>query len=94
MDNKKEKQFKLCDYCNNNANVLCYKYKLYFCENCYKIIHELKKNPEHQKEKIDPYIEIDLKCPEHPDYPLDLFCIDEKGMYNILLLRYYYNIII
>ena len=32
-----------------------------------------------KKEKIDPYIPIDLKCPQHPRVSNNLFCIDEKG---------------
>ena len=47
------------------------------------MIHDKQKNSQHKKEPIDPYIPFDLKCPEHPDIPLNLFCLDEKGN-NIL----------
>ena len=43
-----------------------------------KIIHDLKKNPQHQKELLDPFIPIEINCPKHPKYPLELFCNDEK----------------
>ena len=42
-------------------------------------IHDLKKELNHKKENIDPFVPIDLKCPEHTDHPMSLFCIDEKG---------------
>ena len=55
------------------------KCKNYFCENCFKVIHQLKKYSEHKKENIDPFVPIYLKCPEHQEIPMNLFCIDEKG---------------
>ena len=33
----------------------------------------------HKKENIDPFIPIELKCPIHPQNPMNLFCVDEKG---------------
>ena len=84
---KKINKFKLCEFCKANATFLCFQCKIYFCEKCFKVIHDLKKNPQHEKEKIDPYIEIDVKCPDHPEYPMDLFCIDEKGKKYSLLKK-------
>lgn len=43
-----------------------------------------KKNSNHIKQALDPYIPILLKCPKHPEVPLNLFCLDEKGTYIIL----------
>ena len=81
---KKQKLIKECEICNDNATNLCFKCKSYFCEHCYKVIHDLQKNPGHKKEKIDPYVSIDIKCPDHPDNPTNLFCVDEKGnLFNI-----------
>ena len=78
MENK-SKLFKVCEICNSNATCLCYKCNSYFCGRCYKVIHDIKNNPEHKKESIDPFVPIDIKCPDHPQYPMYLFCIDEKG---------------
>ena len=70
---------KKCEICNSDANCLCFKCNNYYCQNCYKIIHDLKKDPNHKKENIDPFVPIDLKCPEHPEHPMFFFIIDEKG---------------
>ena len=50
-----------------------------------------KKNSNHTKQALDPYVPILLKCPEHPEVPLNLFCLDEKGIYIILII-YIFNI--
>ena len=76
---KNIKLIKHCDFCSSDSTCLCFECLNYFCENCFKIIHSLQKNKEHKKEKIDLYIPIDLKCPQHPKIPIDLFCVDEKG---------------
>lgn len=76
---KKEKLTKECEICKLDANCLCYKCNNYYCEKCFKVIHDRKKNPEHKKEMIDYFIPIDLKCPNHIQFPMYLFCIDEKG---------------
>ncbi len=59
----------------------------YFCDSCFKLIHDKKKSP-HKKEKADPYVPIDIKCPEHPNGIMDFFCINEKGnlYFNIKFL--------
>ena len=44
-------------------------------------MHDRKKNKDHKKEKIDLFIPIDTKCPEHEGSPMNLFCVDEKGKY-------------
>ena len=79
MENKIAKNIKECEMCDSSANCLCFKCNNYFCENCFKIIHDLKKNIGHKKENIDPFIPIELKCPIHLKNPLNLFCINEKG---------------
>ena len=70
---------KKCEICNSDANCLCFKCNNYYCQNCYKMIHDLKKGPNHKKEIIDPFVPIDLKCPEHTEHPMFFFIIDEKG---------------
>ena len=76
---QKKNQIKECGICKGNATCLCFKCVNYFCEICYKFIHEKKININHIKENIDPFIPIDIRCPDHPEYPMHLFCINEKG---------------
>ena len=74
-----EKQFKDCDFCNTkNATCLCFKCYNYFCDNCFKIIHDLKKDKEHKKENLDIFVPIELKCQKHFPNLNNLFCLDEK----------------
>ena len=76
---EKNKNIKECDICKVNATCLCFNCIQYFCESCYKYVHNKQSNSSHKKELIDPYVPIDLKCPEHPIIPITLFCLDEKG---------------
>ena len=76
---KKDKLIKECDTCEKNATCLCFKCIEYFCDSCFKFVHDKQKNSNHIKENIDAYIPIEIKCQEHPEVPLNLFCIDEKG---------------
>ena len=78
---KDEKQFKDCEICYSNATCLCFECNSYFCERCYKLIHDVKNDPKHKKENIDPFIPIELKCPIHQQNPMNLFCVNEKGNY-------------
>ena len=73
------KQGKKCNVCKTKATCLCFKCLSYYCENCYKLAHDNDENKNHTKEKIDYFVPIDLKCPEHNLVPMNLFCIDEKG---------------
>lgn len=78
MENK-QKEIKECDFCSSKAIYACFECSHYFCENCYKFIHNKEKNSQHKREDIDPYVPIDIKCPIHPKVPLNLFCLEEKG---------------
>ena len=82
MDNKKSKNIKECELCESNATCLCFKCNNYFCESCFKMIHGKTKYLSHKKENIDPFIPIELKCPYHPQNPMNLFCLNEKGKYT------------
>ena len=82
-------QIKKCDICESNASCLCFKCINYFCEKCYKLIHDLKKSNDHKKEIIDAFVPFDLKCPYHPTIPTNLFCLDEKGKSYLLILIFY-----
>ena len=79
MNKEKMKFIKECEICKSNATCLCLKSYSYFCDSCFKLIHDKQVNSNHKKEIIDPFVPIDIKCPEHDKYSMDLFCIDEKG---------------
>ena len=72
-------KIKKCDLCGSEASEICFKCKEYFCDKCYEIIHNIKKDNGHNKYKIDPYLFIDLFCNNHSDYPLELYCFEDKG---------------
>ena len=75
-----QKNFKLCEICKDEeAATLCFDCHSYFCEICYKFVHDIKQNSNHRKEKIDLFIPIDITCPDHERSPMNLFCIDDKG---------------
>ena len=77
---KKEiKLIKNCEFCGTNATSLCFECLEYYCESCFKLIHEKQLKSQHKKENIDLYVPIDLKCPQHPNNANNLFCIYEKG---------------
>ena len=83
----KQKKLKQCEMCKDEeATALCFDCYNYFCEACYKCVHDRKKNSNHKKEKIDFFVPIDTICPEHKKSPMNLFCIDEKGKIYIIIL--------
>ena len=74
---------KKCEMCGQMATSLCFQCQMNLCESCFKIVHSMKLVKEHKKEKIDYYVPIDIKCPDHPQTPFNLFCLDENGiLYN------------
>jgi len=83
-----QKNIKQCEICEDEkATDLCLDCHIYFCEACFKCVHDRKKNKSHKKEKIDLFIPIETKCPEHEGSPMNLFCVDEKGKYkNIYII--------
>ena len=86
---KKGKRLNFCGICDSDATCLCFICFNYFCDSCFKFVHEKNKS-NHKKEKIDPYIHFDFKCPEQQRGLLDLFCIDEKGkiLFNYLIFKF------
>ena len=76
---KIQNENKQCEICKEQGTCICYKCFSYFCDSCFRFVHEKKVNNEHKKEKIDYFVSIDTKCPLHPTNPINLFCIDEKG---------------
>ena len=81
MDIEKSKNIRECEMCDSNATCLCFECNNYFCENCYKLIHNLKKNISHKKEVLDSFVPIDLKCQNHPKDRMSLFCLNDKGKF-------------
>ena len=80
-----QKNFKQCEICKKEATSLCLECNCYYCDKCYKYVHDINENKDHKKEKIDYFVPIDTKCPEHPKNPINLFCVNEKGNYIILI---------
>ena len=75
-----QKNIKQCEICKDEeATSLCIDCYSYFCEVCFKCVHDRKKNSVHKKERIDLFVPIDTMCPEHSKVAINLFCLDEKG---------------
>ena len=74
-----QQKTKICEICETNATIICLNCSNYYCDSCFKLIHEKKAKSNHKKEAIDYFIPIDIKCPDHPGNLMNLFCIDEKG---------------
>jgi len=81
----KQKNFKQCDVCKaDEATSLCPQCFSYYCDKCFKCVHEKKENIEHKKEAIDYNVPIDTWCPDHDKVAINLFCLDEKrNKFNI-----------
>ena len=71
--------YKKCEICKLEAKSLCLDCMNYYCDSCYKLIHEKEANIHHLNEKIDYFIPFDTKCKEHPSNPLCLFCVDDNS---------------
>ena len=72
---------KKCELCLIDATCLCYKCMSYYCDSCFNFFHKNEERKSHQKEKIDYYVPINVKCSEHKLVPMNLFCVDDKGKY-------------
>ena len=81
-----QKNFKQCEICKDEEDKsFCSTCYSYYCDICFKFVHDRKKNSTHKKEKIDYFVPIDTHCPEHNGNCINLFCIDEKGKNNYLI---------
>ena len=78
-NNEENKIIKLCEMCGEKANYICFKCVMYICDSCDKIVHNLKISRQHKKEKLDYFVPMDIKCPDHPNDRINLFCTDENG---------------
>ena len=90
----KNKENKECEFCGESSTCFCFECLNYYCDKCYKFIHDMPKNSKHKRENIDPYVQIDIKCPDHPKVPMNLFCSNEKGNYNFILFIIYHRIML
>ena len=81
---KNLKLIKECETCGTNATSLCFICCEYYCDSCFKMIHDKKIKTNLKKEKIEIYVPIELKCQNHKNSPLNLFCVDEKGKFNLI----------
>ena len=85
----KQKNKKQCDICKaKEAICLCPQCFSYYCDKCFKCVHEEEKNKVHKKEEIDYFVPIDTRCPDHEGDNISLFCLDEKGItifYNFFI---------
>ena len=79
---------KLCEICDSNASNLCIECLAYYCESCFKLTHS-KKNSQHKKEEIDYILPIETECLDHPKYPKELFCLEEKSKYKLFNLIFF-----
>ncbi len=79
MMNEDNIDIKKCRDCKNIASILCMDCYEYFCDECSKSLHNKECNKAHKIEKINQSVLIDTKCKDHTAYPLELFCLDEKG---------------
>ncbi len=72
-----KKNFKKCEICKDDATSLCLECISYYCDECYKYIHNKKGYKNHKKGNIEYHVPIDTKCPKLPKNALDLFWTDE-----------------
>ena len=72
-------KLKKCEVCGIDATCLCFQCMSYFCDSCLKLHDKNEEYKSHKKDKIDYFVPIDLKCPDHKLHPMDLFCVNEKG---------------
>ena len=80
-----------CEFCLVDATCLCFKCMSYYCDSCFKLVHNNEKRKFHKKEKIDYFVPIETKCPEHNFGKMDLFCLDEKSNSKILFIFLFYS---
>ena len=87
---KTTKITKQCEICKSDATCLCFECNSYFCDRCFKLIHDIKTDPKHKRENIGLFVPIDFKCPEHPNEAINLFCLDDRGISIFLFLLIYF----
>ena len=79
MEISKKNHYKKCEICKEQAMALCFTCYSYYCDECFKYVHDKKENKNHKKEVIDYFAPIDTKCPLHNGNIVNLFCLEDKG---------------
>lgn len=80
-------KLKKCELCLSEATCLCYECMTYYCDSCFILVHKNEERKSHEKQKIDCFVPVEVKCPEHKLVPLNLFCVDDKSnLYNFLII--------
>ena len=80
-----EKNYKLCNICKSKVNYICFECSNnFYCESCFKMVHNKKENINHQKFDVDYFIQAKTLCPEHQTIPLNIFCLTENGNNKII----------
>ena len=80
---------KSCELCGLKATCICFKCVMYFCDSCFKIIHNMKISNQHKKENLDLFVPMDIKCHKHPKDRINLFCLDENGNIYLYLTLFF-----
>ena len=65
---------------SSHASVFCPDCYMYLCADCDRFVHEKPRNTSHKKIGFSPLPSFALRCPSHPLYPLDMFCLDDFGI--------------
>lgn len=86
MEENINKEEKKCEICKESAAYICFDCPFYLCYSCFEFIHGKNANMMHQKDEIDPFILLDIKCPEHQQNSMNLFCINERSNKYIILI--------
>ena len=76
-------KLKKCETCQIDATCIWYQCISYLCDSCFKLIHNNEIRKDHKKDKIDYYALIETKCHQHKLHPMDLYCVFDKGIYNL-----------
>ena len=84
--------YKKCEICKNEAKNICYICMNFYCDSCYRFVHEKEANSQHKKENIDYFAPFDTKCKDHPTNSIGLFCVDDSGK-KIKLFKFIPNLI-
>jgi hypothetical protein len=70
---------KVCVICEEDANIVCFDCKDYYCDSCFNFMHKKEKSKNHKKAEISPILPIEINCLKHQGYQIVSFCLDDKG---------------
>ena len=70
---------KLCISCEEDATIVCFDCKNYYCESCFSFFHKKAKNKNHKRAEISSVLPIEINCLKHQGYQIISFCLTDKG---------------